>query len=146
LSEFEERLQKAIDQTLALLGPRGKHAICVRLRGEYNLEPSSLASDPQGLSSALDQILGRVAWRFIGRAIVQKVAATYAVNFHQVQCLTYAHHVRELRQIVQQKADRECEALQLRVPARIHASTVESAPAYVSLHRQHKTKWVDPVS
>ena len=146
LSEFEERLQKAIDHTLALLGPRGKQAICVRLRGEYDLEPSSLASDPQRLSSALDQILGRVAWQFIGRAIVRKVAATYAINFHQDHGLTYADHVRELRQIVQQKADRKCEASQLRVPTRIHASTVESPPAYVSLHRQHKTKRVDPVS
>lgn len=145
LSEFEERLQKAIDQTLALLGPKRKHAICVRLRGEFNLEPSSLAGDPQRLSSALDQILGRVAWQFIGRAIVRKVAATYAINFHQDHGLTYADHVGELRQIVQQKADRECEASQLRVPTRIHASTVEP-PAYVSLHEQHKTKWVDPVS
>jgi hypothetical protein len=139
LGEFEERLQKAIDQTLALLGPKGKHGIRVRLRGEFNLEPSSLASDPQRLSSALDQILGRVAWQFIGRAIVRKVAATYAINFHQDHDLTYADHVRELKQIVQQKADRECEASQLRVPTRIHASTVESPQlmsAYISSTRQ----------
>lgn len=145
LGEFDERLQKAIDDTLALLGPIGWHKFSLRLKDEFNLELTSLASDPERLSSVLDQTLGP-AGQFIGRAIVRKVAATYAINFHQDHGLTYADHVRELRQIVQQKADRELEASQLRVPTRIHASTAESPPAYVSLHQQHKTKRVDPVS
>lgn len=99
LSEFEGRLQKAIDETLALLGRKGKYVVYLRLKDEFNLEPTRLAGDPEGLSSALDQTLGP-AGRVVGRAIARKVAATYAIDLCQDHNLTYADHIMNLRQIV----------------------------------------------
>jgi hypothetical protein len=101
LSEFEERLQKAINETLALLRPIGRHILCLRLKDEFNLDPMRLAGDPEGLSSALDQTLGP-AGRVLGRAIARKVATTYAIDLPQDYGLTYADHVRNLKQIVLQ--------------------------------------------
>jgi hypothetical protein len=99
LNEFEGRLQKAIDDTLALLGPIGKHIFCLRLKDEFHLEPTSLAGDPEKLSSVLDQALGPAA-KVIGRAIARKVAAGYAIDFREDHGLTFADHIRKLRQIV----------------------------------------------
>lgn len=99
MSEFEERLQKAIDQTFALLGPIGKHNLCLRLKDEFKLEPTRLAGDPERLSSALDQTLGP-AGGVIGRAIARKVAATYAIDLSEDHSLRYADHIRNLREIV----------------------------------------------
>ena len=101
LSEFEERLQKAINETLALLRPTGRHVLCLRLKDEFNLDPMRLAGDPEGLSSALDQTLGP-AGRVLGRAIARKVAIAYALDLPQDRVLTYADHVRNLKQIVLQ--------------------------------------------
>jgi hypothetical protein len=99
LGEFEERLQKAIDDTLSLLTPIGKHKFYLRLKDEFNLEPTGLASDPEKLSSALDQTLGP-AGKVIGRVIARKVAATYAIDLHEDKDLTYADHISNLRQTV----------------------------------------------
>lgn len=99
LSEFEERLQKAIDDTLALLTPAGKHKFYLRLKDEFNLEPTRLASDPEKLSSALDQTLGP-AGKVVGRVIARKVAATYAIDLPEDKDLTYADHISNLRQAV----------------------------------------------
>jgi hypothetical protein len=99
LREFEERLQKAIDDTLALLGPNGKHKFCLRLKDEFNLELTRLAGDPETLSSVLDQTLGP-AGQVVGRAIARKVAATYSIDLREGHGRTYADHIRNLRQIV----------------------------------------------
>jgi len=107
LSEFEERLQKAIDESLALFGPIGKYRLCQRLKEAFDLEPGKMAADPERLSSALDQILGR-AGRVIGRAIAHRVAATYSFELPQDRDLTYADHIRHLRQLAQNQSLQTC--------------------------------------
>jgi hypothetical protein len=99
LGEFEERLRKAIDDTLTLLGPIGRHKFSLRLKDEFNLEPTRLASDPERLSSVLDQILGP-AGQVIGRTIARKIAATYSIDLREDHGGTYADHIRNLKQIV----------------------------------------------
>lgn len=103
LSEFEERLQKAIDESLALFGPVGKHNFCMRLKEAFDYESRKMAADPERLSSALDQILGKTG-RVIGRAIAHRVAATYSIELRQDRDLTYADHIRQLRQLVRNRS------------------------------------------
>ena len=103
LGEFEERLRKAIDDTLALLGPIGRHKFCLRLKDEFNLELTRLASDPERLSSVLDQTLGP-AGQVVGRTIARKIAATYSINLREDHGRTYADHIRNLKQIVSRDA------------------------------------------
>ena len=107
LSEFEERLEKAIDESLSLFGPIRKHNFCLRLKEAFDLEPGKMAADPERLSSALDQILGR-AGRVIGRAIAHRVAATYSFELHEDRDLTYADHIRHLRQLVRNQSLQTC--------------------------------------
>ncbi len=97
LGEFDERLQKAIDDTLALLGPTSRHKFCLRLKDEFNL--TRLASDPERLSSVLDQTLGP-AGQVVGRTIARKIAATYSIDLREDHGGTYADHIRNLKQIV----------------------------------------------
>lgn len=98
MSEFEQRLQKAIDDTFTLLGPVGKRTLCVVLKQKFGLGPNELSADPDRLSSALDQIFGG-AGQVLGRAIARKVAATYSIELRQDRGLTYADHIRQMRQI-----------------------------------------------
>ena len=107
LSEFEERLQKAIDESLALFGPIRKYKFCQTLKEAFDLEPGRMAADPERLSSALDEILGR-AGRVIGRAIAHRVAATYSIELRQDRDLTYADHIRHLRQLVRNQSLQTC--------------------------------------
>jgi len=107
LSEFEERLQKAIDESLALFGPIRKYNFCLRLKEAFDLEPGKMAADPERLSSALDEILGR-AGRVIGRAIAHRVASTYSFELRQDRDLTYADHIRHLRQLVRNQSLQTC--------------------------------------
>jgi hypothetical protein len=102
-SEFEGRLQKAIDESLALFGPIRKYNLCQRLKEAFDLEPGKMAADPERLSSALDEILGR-AGRVIGRAIAHRVASTYSFELRQDRDLTYADHIRHLRQLVRNQS------------------------------------------
>jgi len=107
LSDFEKRLQKAIDETLALFGPIRKHNLCQRLKEAFDLEPGKMAADPERLSSALDEILGR-AGRVIGRTIAHRVAATYSFELREDRDLTYADHIRRLRQLVRNQSLQTC--------------------------------------
>jgi hypothetical protein len=102
-SEFEERLRKAIEDTLALLGPIGRHKFRLRLKDEFNLELTRLAGDPERLSSVLDQTLGP-AGQVVGRAIARKIAATYSINLREDHGRKYADHIRNLKQIVSEIA------------------------------------------
>ena len=99
LNEFEERLQKAIEESLALFRPIGKQNSYVRLEEAFDHAPRKMAADPERLSSALDEILGR-AGRVIGRAIAHRVAAAYSVELPQDRDLTFADHIRHLREVV----------------------------------------------
>ena len=103
MGEFEERLQKAIDETLSLLGPVGKHNLCLKLKEVFQLEPGKMAGDPERLSLALDQIIGR-AGQVLGRAIAQRLAKTYSIRLSQDHDLTYADHIRHIRRLVQSRS------------------------------------------
>ena len=100
MGEFEERLRKAIDETLALIGSMGKDTLCLRLKEAFGPDLGKMVADPERLSSALDQIFGR-AGQVLGRAIAQKVATTYSIKLRQSHDLTYADHIRHLRQLAQ---------------------------------------------
>jgi hypothetical protein len=122
-SEFEKRLQKAIDESLALFGHIGKHNSCVRLKEVFDHEPRKMAADPERLSSALDEMLGR-AGQVIGRAIAHKVAATYSIELRQDHDLTYADHIRHLMQVVRnQSLQTPAEAGEVRLQVRKGVST-----------------------
>jgi len=103
LREFEERLQKAIEESLALFRPVSKHNFCMTLKEAFDYELKKMAGDPERLSSVLDQILGSTG-RVIGRAIAHRVAATYSIQLRQDPDLTYADHIRRLRQLVRSRS------------------------------------------
>jgi hypothetical protein len=124
LTEFEEKLQKAIDDTLALLGSNRKHAFSMRLKDEFNLEPTRLAQHPEALSSALDEILGP-AGQIVGRAIATKAAAAYGSKLSEDHTLKYADLIRNLKQIVFQKATRDHSRMRISVPNRVIASETD---------------------
>jgi len=124
LTEFEESLQKAIEDTLALLGSNRKHAFSLRLKDEFDLEPTRLAQHPEALSSALDEILGP-AGQIVGRAIATKAAATYETKLSEDPALNYVDLVRKLKQIVFQKTKRDHSRTRISVPNRILASETD---------------------
>ncbi len=104
LTKFEERLQKAIDDTLALLGPNRKRAFCMRLKDDFNLESARLAQHPETLSSALDAILGP-AGQIVGRAIAKKAAVACGTELPEDRTMNYADLITSLKQSVRQKGN-----------------------------------------